>query len=75
VAIRNVVTRGYGAGASIAFVVTRGYTIGPSTGPSTAIRKEWVLVPSRDRRIRVEGRSRYTHITSRDRHKKVGDNE
>ena len=27
-AIRNVVTRGYGAGASIPFVVTRGYTIG-----------------------------------------------
>ncbi|MGE5165133.1 MAG: hypothetical protein ACM3IH_14065 [Sphingobacteriales bacterium] len=27
-AIRNVVTRGYGAGASIAFVVTRGYSIG-----------------------------------------------
>lgn len=27
-AIRNVVTRGYGAGATIPFVVTRGYTIG-----------------------------------------------
>lgn len=27
-AIRNVVTRGYGAGASIAFVVTRGYGAG-----------------------------------------------
>ncbi len=27
-AIRNVVTRGYGAGATIAFVVTRGYSIG-----------------------------------------------
>lgn len=26
-AIRNVVTRGYGAGASIPFVVTRGYSI------------------------------------------------
>jgi len=33
-AIRNVVVRGYGPGASIAFVVTRGYTIG--TGPPTA---------------------------------------
>ena len=27
-AVRNVVTRGYGAGASIAFVVTRGYSVG-----------------------------------------------
>lgn len=27
-AIRNVVTRGVGAGASIPFVVTRGYSIG-----------------------------------------------
>jgi len=27
-AIRNVVTRGYGAGASIAFVTTRGYSVG-----------------------------------------------
>lgn len=27
-AIRNVVTRGYGSGATIPFVVTRGYTIG-----------------------------------------------
>ncbi len=36
-AIRNVVTRGYGAGATIAFVVTRGYTIGPSGVPSAAV--------------------------------------
>jgi len=27
-AIRNIVTRGYGAGATIAFVTTRGYSIG-----------------------------------------------
>lgn len=32
-AIRNVVTRGFGAGASIAFVSTRGYSIGGAVIP------------------------------------------
>lgn len=36
-AIRNVVTRGYGAGASIPFVVTRGYTIGAALDVSAVI--------------------------------------
>lgn len=36
-AIRNVVTRGYGAGASIAFVVTRGYSIGEDINPAKTV--------------------------------------
>ncbi len=39
-AIRNVVTRGYGAGATIAFVSTRGYTIGAAAVvPSAALSR------------------------------------
>lgn len=36
-AIRNIVTRGYGAGASIAFVVTRGYSIGEDVNPAKSV--------------------------------------
>ena len=48
-AIRNVVTRGYGAGATIPFVVTRGYTIGagvPSVdiGGATALSELQLIV-------------------------------
>lgn len=35
--VRNVVQRGYGAGATIPFIVTRGYTIGPSGIASAAV--------------------------------------
>lgn len=36
--ISTVVTRGYGSGASIAFVTTRGYTIRiPTPGPGTIL--------------------------------------
>lgn len=44
-AIRNVVTRGYGAGASIAFVVTRGYSIGAGV-PSVDISGDTALTES-----------------------------
>ena len=36
-AIRNVVLRGYGPGATIPFIVTKGYTIGPLGIPSAVI--------------------------------------
>lgn len=48
-AIRNVVVRGYGPGASIAFVVTRGYIVGiptASIGGVTALTEPVVVADS-----------------------------
>lgn len=64
-AIRNVVTRGYGAGATIGFVVTRGYSIGAapvSTGPAERMHADF---QKQELHTAFEGRALQTEFERR----------
>ena len=68
-AIRNVVTRGYGSGATIPFVVTRGYTIGEVVVSTSAPvrfladdRERRIMAGERKRRFLVEERIRRINV-------------
>ncbi len=62
-ALRNVVTRGYGAGATIPFVVTRGYIL--------AVTKVVVRFLAEDRNRRIIAEQRQQHYIAEGRERRI----